>query len=356
MASEAERSDVLPNSLQMGKTVTNKLNSAKAKIIAIDNHHLSRMALVDLLLLDDYEVLEIAQEPYLFDEIAQEQPDLVLLDVTAFESEGFELCKRLKQDERTNRIPVILIALVDDRSTRLNCLEVGADELMVKPIDRVELSTKVKSALDRKRLNDGLDQTEQVLFTLAKAIESRSSDNGGSCTRIASDAREFGEYLQLASEEIDNLVFAAHLHDIGTIGIPDAVLLKKGELTPEERDLIAQHVLIGEKILKPLKNRSGVLPIIRHHHERWDGSGYPDRLVGNDIPKLAQIFQILDIYDALTSQRPHKQAYSPAQALEIITEETAKGWRNPEIVEQFTAFVQWREKQKTLAKQKSGYL
>ncbi len=330
VTSEVELSKVTPN-------------STKAKIIAIDSHHLSRMALVDLLLLDGYEVIESANELYLFDDIVIKQPDLVLLDVTVSELQSFELCKRLKQNEQTSRIPVILIALVDDRSTRLNCLEVGADELMVKPIDRVELSTKVKSALDRKRLNDGLDQTEQVLFTIARAIESRSSDNGSSCTRIATFAKEFGEYLQLATEEIDNLVFAAHLHDVGTIGIPDAVLLKKGELTAEERGLIAEHVLIGEKILKPLKNRSGVLPIIRHHHERWDGSGYPDRLVGKQIPRLAQIFQVLDIYDALTSQRPHKQAYSPTQALEIISDETAKGWRNPKIVKQFTEFVQWRE-------------
>jgi putative two-component system response regulator len=157
--------------------------------------------------------------------------------------------------------------------------------------------------------------------------------------RVASLVKSFGEYLGLSGHEIDDLAFAAHLHDIGTIVIPDAVMLKVGELTVEERELIRQHVLIGEEICQPLRNRSGVLPIVRHHHERWDGTGYPDGLSGTTIPYLAQVFQVIDIYDALTSDRPHKQAYSPAEALEIMQEETKKGWRNPELIQQFTLFI-----------------
>ena len=182
---------------------------------------------------------------------------------------------------------------------------------------------------------------------IAKAVESRSTDRGSSCARIADLVREFGEYLQVSPEEIEDLVFAAHLHDIGTIAIPDSVMLKKGELTTEETELVKQHVLIGEKICQPLRNRWGVLPIIRHHHERWDGTGYPDALCHSAIPFLAQVFQIIDIYDALTSDRPHKQAYTPHEALEIIAEETAKGWRNPDLVARFTAFVHQSEKNKT---------
>jgi putative two-component system response regulator len=149
--------------------------------------------------------------------------------------------------------------------------------------------------------------------------------------------------LQLSSTEISDLIFAARLHDIGTVGIPDAVLLKKGELTAQEREMIKQHVLIGEKICQPMQNRRGVLPIIRNHHERWDGSGYPDGLTGDDIPWLAQVFQIFDIYDALTSERPYKQALTPSEALATIAEETKKGWRNPKLVQQFTDFIQKTE-------------
>ncbi|PLZ80864.1 two-component system response regulator, partial [Fischerella thermalis WC217] len=127
--------------------------------------------------------------------------------------------------------------------------------------------------------------------------------------------------------------------DIGKVGIPDSVLLKKGKLTPEEWNIMRQHVLIGEKICQPLRSMQGVIPIIRHHHERWDGSGYPDGLIGENIPYLAQVFQIIDIYDALTSERPYKLAFSPEEALAVMQEETAKGWRNPQLMQQFEEFI-----------------
>lgn len=327
-------------SAQASSSVVNYPELNPAKILVVDDSPLSRMTAVDLLSLDGYQLLEADGNGPLTDYVIEEKPDLILLDVVMPYLNGFEICKQLKLDERTNNIPVILMTVADDREYRRRGMEAGGDDFLTKPFDRFELSTRVKSLIQQKRLNEGLDQTEQVLFSIAKAVESRSSESGGSCARVASMAREFGEYLQLPREAIDNLVFAAHLHDIGTVAIPDAVLLKKGELTAKERELIGQHVLIGEKICQPLRNRRGVLPIIRHHHERWDGSGYPDGLAGNQIPQLAQIFQILDIYDALTSERPHKKAYTAAEALAIIVEETAKGWRNPQIVKQFTAFIQ----------------
>ena len=221
-------------------------------------------------------------------------------------------------------------------------MEAGGDDILVKPLNRIELSTRVKSLIQQKRLNDGLDRTEQVLFTIAKAVDSRSEYNGGS-VRVASLVKSFGEYLGLSAAEIDSLSFAAHLHDIGTIAIPDAVMLKAGELTSEEKELIRQHVLIGEEICQPLRNRHRVLPIIRNHHERWDGTGYPDGLSGSDIPYLAQIFQIIDIYDALTSDRPHKKADRPTEAFAIIMDETNKGWRNPKLTAAFTDFIRSRE-------------
>jgi putative two-component system response regulator len=334
-----DRPSGLSQSAQAISLVMNYSEDTPAKILIVDDHPLSRMTAVDLLLLDNYEVLEADSGLFEIDYILEQKPDLVLLDVMMPRMDGFEICKLLKQDERTCHIPVIFMTVADEREYRRQGMEVGGDDFLTKPLDRFELLTRVKSLINQKRLNEGLDQTEQVLFSIAKAVESRSSDSGSSCARISALAQGFGEYLQLSQEAIDNLVFAAHLHDIGTVAIPDAVLLKKGELTPEETELIRQHVLIGEKICQPLRNRRGVLPIVRHHHERWDGSGYPDGLAGNEIPQLAQVFQILDIYDALTSERPHKKAYTPAQALEIITEETAKGWRNPHIVEEFTAFI-----------------
>lgn len=328
---------------RVGSSAVNPLNSEPPKVLVVDDHPFSRMTAVDLLSLDGYEVLEAENSSSVMNCVLDDNPDLILLDAMMPQIDGFELCKLLKHDERTRQIPVILITVSDDREAHLKCIEAGGDDFLPKPLERLALSTRVKSLIQQKWLNEGLDQTEQVLFSLAKAIENRYSDSDNSSARLAALAKAFGEYLQLPPIDIENLMYAAHLHDIGTVGIPDAVLLKKGELTAQEREMIRQHVLIGEKICQPMRNRRGVLPIIRHHHERWDGSGYPDGLAGNKIPFLAQVFQILDIYDALTSERPHKQALTAAQALEIIAEETAKGWRNPQLAEQFTAFIRASE-------------
>lgn len=309
-----------------------------AKIIIVDENPLSRMTTIDLLLLDGYEVIEADNPTSVLSKIIEQQPDLILLNTKLTEVDSFTLCRQLKENYRTNNIPVVFTTLINNRDERIKAMEAGGNDVLLKPLNRIELSTRVKSLINQKRINDGLNQTEQVLFTIARAIDKRSVTKGG-MVRVASLVKSFGEYLGLSGHEIDDLAFAAHLHDIGTIVIPDAVMLKVGELTVEERELIRQHVLIGEEICQPLRNRSGVLPIVRHHHERWDGTGYPDGLSGTTIPYLAQVFQVIDIYDALTSDRPHKQAYSPAEALEIMQEETKKGWRNPELIQQFTLFI-----------------
>ena len=331
-----------PLATKVSSSVMNNQNFIPAKILIVDENPLSRMTAVDLLSLDGYEVLEADNESSIFTSITEQQPDLILLDVMMRQVDSFAFCRQLKEDCRTADIPIVLTTLSNSREYRIKVMEAGGDDVLVKPLNRIELSTRVKSLINQKRLNEGLDQTEQVLFTIAKAVDSRSV-NRGSSVRVASLVKSFGEYLNLTPEDIDNLAFAAHLHDIGTIAIPDAVMLKEGELTAEERELIRQHVLIGEEICQPLRNRSAVLPIIRHHHERWDGTGYPDGLHGSEIPYLAQIFQVIDIYDALTSDRPHKNAYTPAEALKIIMEETEKGWRNPQLIEEFTDFIRSNE-------------
>ncbi len=320
----------------------NSSNITAAKILIVDDNPLSRMTAVDLLSLDGYEILEADNKSAMLDNITNQQPDLILLDVMMRDIDSFAFCRQLKGNYHTANIPIVLTTLTDSREHRIKGMEAGGDDILLKPLNRVELSTRVKSLINQKRLNDGLDRSEQVLFTIAKAVDSRSTKQGGN-VRVVSLVKSFAEYLGLTPKEIDDLGFAANLHDLGTIAIPDAIMLKAGELTPEEKDLIREHVLIAEEICQPLRNRNGVLPIIRHHHERWDGTGYPDGLSGEDIPYLAQIFQIIDIYGALTSDRPHKKACSPAEALKIILEETKKGWRNPQLVESFTVFIRARE-------------
>lgn len=326
-------------STEMGATDLTYPDSDRPKILVVDDHPSSRMTAVALLSVEGYEVLEADSGPKALERVSQSNPDLILLDVMMPGMDGFEVCRRLKEDEQTRLIPVVFITALNDKRSRIMGIEVGGDDFLSKPFDRLELSARVKSLVRQKRLNEDLDHAEQVLFSIARAVESRDPNTGDHCERLVSMGKAFGEYIHLSRTDIRNLMWGGYLHDIGKVGIPDAVLLKQGRFTPEEREIMNRHVLIGEKICKPLRTMRGVLPIIRNHHERWDGSGYPDGLAGNQIPYLAQVFQIIDIYDALTSERPYKQAFTSEEALAMLVEETEKGWRNPTLIAQFTEFI-----------------
>ncbi|WP_017651252.1 response regulator [Fortiea contorta] len=317
----------------------NGFDSDLPKILVVDDHAASRMTAVALLTMEGYEVIEAESGSVAVELVRQKQLDLILLDVMMPGMDGFEVCQTLKQNELTRLIPVIFITALNDRRSRIRGIEVGADDFLTKPFDRVELAARVKSLVRQKRLNEDLDHAEQVLFSVARAIESRDPNTGDHCERLVKLGKAFGEYLNLSRNQIRDLMWGGYLHDIGKVGIPDAVLLKTNKLTPQDWEIMKQHVLIGVKICQPLRSMRGVIPIIRHHHERWDGSGYPDGLKGDEIPYLAQVFQIIDIYDALTSERPYKRAYSTEEALSVIREETNSGWRNPQLVRQFAEFI-----------------
>lgn len=325
----------------------NGFNLDQPKVLVVDDHAASRMTAAALLAVEGYEVLEAENGPAALITVVERQPDVILLDVMMPGMDGFEVCHKLKQDEQTRLVPVIFITALNDRRSRIRGIEAGGDDFLTKPFDRLELAARVKSLVRQKRLNEDLDHAEQVVFSIARAIESRDPNTGDHCERLAAMGKTFGTFLGLSRSEIRDLMWGGYLHDIGKVGIPDAVLLKKGQFTEEERLIMNQHVLIGEKICQPLRTMHGVLPIIRHHHERWDGSGYPDKLSGNQIPYLAQVLQIIDIYDALTSERPYKKAFSIEEALKIINQETAKGWRNPQLVEQFIDFISYTQLKKT---------
>ncbi|OUL18439.1 two-component system response regulator [Nostoc sp. 106C] len=326
-------------SLQFQGSKVNGWDWDLPKILVVDDHAASRMTAVALLGMEGYEVIEADSGSMAVNLVTDKQPDLILLDVMMPGMDGFEVCQILKQNEHTRLIPVIFITALNDRRSRIRGIEVGADDFLTKPFDRVELAARVKSLVRQKRLNEDLDHAEQVLFSVARAIESRDPNTGDHCERLVKLGQAFGEYLNLSRNQIRDLMWGGYLHDIGKVGIPDAVLLKKGKLTTEEWETMRLHVSIGEKICQPLRSMRGVIPIIRHHHERWDGSGYPDGLKGDDIPYLAQVFQVLDIYDALTSERPYKRSFTSEEALTVMLEETNSGWRNPELMLQFADFI-----------------
>jgi putative two-component system response regulator len=314
------------------------------KILIVDDHTSSRLTAAALLSVEGYEVIEAEDGQAALKRLTHTTDvDLILLDVMMPGMDGYEVCRRLKQNENTRFIPIIFVTALNDRRARLRGIEAGGDDFLTKPFDQLELSARVRSLVRQKRLNEDLDHAGQAFFSIAKAVESRDPDTGNHCERLVALGQAFGEYLGLSRNEIRDLRWGGYLHDIGKIGIPDAILLKRGGLSIEEWQIMRRHVLIGEEICQPLRTMQGVLPIIRHHHERWDGSGYPDNLKGTAIPRIAQIFQIIDIYDALTSERPYKLAHSPQKALEMMFQETERGWRNPDLMRQFANFIQYQE-------------
>lgn len=317
----------------------NWFTSARSKVLVLDGDQSSRFLINSLLTVEGYDVGEVSSSSTILEQVTEDNPDLVLLDPFIPGTNGFEVCRHIKQNEQTRLIPVVFLTSRQDQRSRINGIEAGSDDFLIKPFDPLELLARIKSLITQKRLNEDLDHAEQALFSIAKAVESRDPNTGNHCERLMMQGKAFGEFLCLPRAAIRDLMWSGYLHDIGKVGIPDAVLLKPGALTLAEQETMRQHVLIGEQICRPLRTMQGLLPIIRHHHERWDGSGYPDGLAGDQTPYVVQVFQILDIYDALTSERPYKRAFTGDEALEILVEETAKGWRNPMLVDQFIKYI-----------------
>ncbi|MEN9203105.1 MAG: response regulator [Thermostichus sp. DG_1_6_bins_120] len=311
-------------------------------LLIVDDQRNSRMLLGELLEGIGYRVSEAESGNQALQMLETFQPDLILLDVMMPGLDGFEVCRRIKTNEETRLIPVMLITAASDRKNRVRGIEAGADDFLSKPFDESELLARVRSLVYQKRLNEDLDHAAQVLFVIARSVESRDPTTGDHCERLVQMAKSFGEFLQLPRPMIKALAWGGYLHDIGKVGVPDAILGKQGRHTPEEWEIMKSHVLIGEQICRPLRTMRDVLPLIRHHHERWDGSGYPDGLKGEEIPFIARVFQVLDIYDALTSERPYKRAFTMQEAMDILREEVAKGWRDPHLVESFFQFLQSR--------------
>lgn len=267
------------------------------------------------------------------------QPDLVMLDVIMPYLNGFEVCRQIKSNKATALTPVILVTALSDTEDRVKGIEAGADDFLTKPVDRSELLARVRSLMKLKARTDELERAESVLFALAQSIEAKDPYTQNHCERLAGYAARLGRRLGLPAEQITALERAGIVHDIGKVAVPDSILLKPARLTEDERKIMRDHPVVGERICSPLKSFRLVLPIIRHHHEKRDGSGYPDGLSGHEIPVSARILQIVDVYDALTTARSYKAAYSSSESLEIMAEEVKKGWWDPELLAEFRALI-----------------
>jgi putative two-component system response regulator len=267
--------------------------------------------------------------------VARDHPDLVLMDVRMPGLDGFEACRALKSDPATRLIPVVLVTALQDTEDRIRGMEAGADDFITKPFNAHELRARMRSLIRIKRYTDELDTAESVIVSLALTIEARDQSTEGHCQRLAAYASALGRELRLDEEDIAALHRGGFLHDIGKVGIPDAILLKPARLTADEYEVMKQHTIIGDRLCGELRSLRRVRPIVRHHHERLDGSGYPDGLKGDAIPLFAQIMGIVDVFDALTTVRPYKPALAAARAYEELQIEVSHGWRRADLVERF---------------------
>jgi putative two-component system response regulator len=306
-----------------------------ATIVVVDDEALHRALLTDLLRAEAYTVIAVESAQTALEAVAATPPDLFLVDVVMPEMDGFELCRRLKAQEGTRLVPVVLVTGLNAPEDRVRGIEAGADDFLSKPVHVAELLARVRSLVRLKRYMDQLDHAEAVLFSLGRSVEARDAGLEGHCERLAHYAVAMGEALGLDAEELEALRRGAVLHDIGKIGIPDALLFKPGPLTAEEWRVMREHPVIGERICQPLKSMRAVLPIIRHHHERWNGSGYPDGLAGPAIPLTARVLQVADVFDALTTVRPYRKPLPPGEALSLLHREVAQGLWDPAVVELF---------------------
>jgi putative two-component system response regulator len=260
--------------------------------------------------------------------------DLVILSQHSDAMDGLECCRRIKTNRKTELIPVLMVTSDETRS-QIQALSAGADDVLCPPAHPELARTQVQSLLRQKAATDRLEQTEEILFSLAQTVEARDHATGGHCERLSLFSLALGMALQLSDEDLLALHRGGYLHDIGKVAVPDQVLNKPGPLDDREWEVMRTHTVRGEEICRPLRSLERVLPIIRNHHEKWDGGGYPDGLKGEQIPLLARVLQLSDIFDALTNERPYKAGLPVDTALDIMREETQRGWRDPELMEAF---------------------
>jgi putative two-component system response regulator len=307
------------------------------KVLVVDDVRKNLELFDRTLSVEGFDVITATNGEAALEAVSAQGPEVVLLDVMMPGLDGFETCRRLKANPDSRLTPVLLVTALRGRDDRIRGVEAGADGFLAKPPDWQELIARVQSMVRLKRYTDDMESAEAVILSLAMTIEIRDPYTEGHCQRLANYATAIGERLGLPREDLQALYRGGFLHDLGKIGVPDAILLKPGPLTDSEFEVVKQHPVIGSKLCEGLRTLHRALPIIRSHHERLDGSGYPDGLVGDAVPLLAQILSIVDVYDALTTPRPYKPARSRAEAYDTLLDEARRQWRSLELLQEFQA-------------------
>ena len=307
----------------------------RATILVVEDDNRVRLGLTEHLTSLGYTMLEAVSAEEALALLEQVTPDLILTDVQMGELSGIEFCAKLKSDPRFQLTPIIILTGQSDLKVRVAGLAAGADDFFAKPFDLTEIRTRVAALLRVKFLLDQLERAESVITTLGLTIEARDPYTAGHCERLAHYAVRLGRALGADAAMLKSLWLGGFLHDLGKIAVPDSILLKNGPLETDERSVIQTHPVVGADLVREMRTLDEVRPIIRHHHERFDGSGYPDGLKGEAIPLGARIMAVVDVYDALCTERPYKPALSHREAIDILRQEAEAGAWDPYVVETF---------------------
>ncbi len=308
-------------------------------MLVADDHKLTRELLVSYLSAAGYDTVEAQDGKETLQKLAEFHPDLVLLDIIMPELGGYEVCARIKENQQTTLLPVIVVTGLDDFETRLKMLDVGADDYINKPINEKELLTRIRNHLRIKRLTDQLEDAESIIMLLVRILEAKDPYTRGHSERVAEYSRRIAEDIGFDSERLQILHRAALLHDVGKIGVEDAIIRSTARLTQEELEKVHSHPSIGIEIISSLSSLAEALGPIQSHHERFDGTGYPEKLARDDIPLEARIVAVADTFDALTTDRPYRKALRKEDALDEMKQSALSGQLDPELVEKFVELM-----------------
>lgn len=307
----------------------------KPRILIADDNEVNINLLQAQLSTQNYEIETARDGQEALDALSRSMPDLILLDIMMPKVDGYEVCRRVKDDLRSTFVPIIMLTALSDMSDKIKALEMGADDFLTKPFNQLELRTRVKSLLRIKQLYDELEDSTAVIAAMILALEAKDEYTRGHSERVSKLAVQLGKKVGLDDKTLKILERAGLLHDIGKIGMSETILHKQGKLTDDEIAQIKLHPALGYKILQPLKSMAPLLQIVRSYHERCDGKGYPDGLTRDQIPVEARVLAVADAYDSITSTRPYRQGVAPEEGLKRLASQVGTGQFDDDIVQSF---------------------
>ena len=327
-----------PAEYRMGKTAA-ALDLGSARVLVVDRDIMSHRVVASILEQGGFDTVVERDAEAVFAVLEEHAIDVVLLDMGAPEG-GVNLMGRIHRDRRYADLPIIMLSSPMHHEAAMEALAKGADDVVMKPVDPHVLLARISAALRTRRALLGMEAAHQVIATLASEMNARDADIQSHTERIGQYASELGHRVGLSAADLHAVAYSILLHDLGRIGISESILLKQGPLTADELEAVRRHTEIGERIAAPLHGADRLGPIIRHHHERWDGQGYPDGLAGTEIPMGARIIGIVDAFDAMTQYRPYRAARTMSEAIGELRRERGLQF-DPQLVDQFVRVLEW---------------